>query len=275
MGWKRNPTISWSQMSLKDEAAEKRIVMDLLDRKVISAESALTFLGFDNEVEMRRKLREMREAEKSGLPHSVGPFEQAVQVQQGKDPGSRGADLGEKDLEVRKEDLAEKRKIMKEKPAPGQTGPSRGPGRPNNKGDESSRRQKKQREARVTATLETSALENGAKNREKVENWWKPRYLEAVQKDNLRQLTADEKSVYNDCVLAIYSRIPLYSTVSEEMIARAAEEVMEGGVYVNALFNEVRHDLIEAFREQNGRKPITREMKQLENKAYILYRQSQ
>ncbi len=271
MGWSTKPVIHWSQMSLKDEAAEKRIVMDLLDRKVISAESALSFLGFDKDIEMRRKQREDKVSDRTGVVHSVGPFEQGVQVQQGEDPGTRSADLGEKDLDLRKEDLAEKRKIMEQKQKEqGQTGPSRGPGRPVNQGDEESRRQKTERKPRVTATM----VEHGMRNRKLVENWWKPRYLEALGKDNLRQLTADERAAYDDCIRAIYSRVPMYSNLTEESVERAATEIMEGGVYVNSQFAEIRQELIESFRRENGRKPVTSEMKRLDSEAYAAYRQT-
>ena len=286
MGWKTSPFISWNQISLKDEAAEKRIVMDLLDRKVISAETALNFMGFNNEVEFERKKSEDKKSDKTGIVHSVGPYEEAVRVQNESDPGRLGIGIQEKQLEQNAEfkdkDIEHQQEMAKEankvkqqqaaKPS-GSSGPRRGPGRPANKGDESTRKQKKSRSPSVTGSVEPFLVEAGLKTRENVEAWWKPRYLESLSKANLRQLSAEEKATYNSCILAIYTEISLGSSGSAEQIEQAATTALEGGLRIDADFMSIRAELVDAFRTEHGRRPVLKELKVLESTAYTIHRQ--
>ena len=265
MGWKTDPIISWSQMSLKDEAAEKRIVMDLLDRKVISSESALNFLGFNKEVEMRRKIREDKLSDKTGVVHSVGPYEEAVRVQGDNDPARLNIDNQKEQMKMQEKISREQMKNQQ------QNGPSRGPGRTPDRGDESSRKQTKQREARVTATDIDKAL----KNRDSVEQWFKPRFLESVNKDNLRQLTAEEKSAFNACVLAIYSQTPNVESITDELINTYACKILEQGGFSNKSYLDIRSKLITEFEEKSKMPAKTNDIKIIDAHSYLLYKNNQ
>lgn len=270
MGWKRDPIISWSQMSLKDEAAEKRIVMDLLDRKVISAESALNFLGFDKDVEMRRKVREDKLTDKSGTVHSVGPYEEAVRVQGDSDPARLGIDVQEKQLEIQEKAAEEQTRVAKQQAKETkQDGPSRGPGRTADRGDTSSRRQTKERKPRVTAVN----LEVALKNRESIEDWFKPLYLESIKKSNLRQLTAKEKRNFNSCILAIYASMPNVENYTESLISAYANKLLQTGFKIDSKYRNIRSDLIEQFVKENNCKPKINGMKKIDSESYIIYKQ--
>lgn len=52
--WDIEPKIRFGQMNLRNEAAEKQIMMNLVDRNIISAETMLEYLGEDFNVELSR-----------------------------------------------------------------------------------------------------------------------------------------------------------------------------------------------------------------------------
>ncbi len=54
MGWKEIPHIRFGRMNLRDEKAEKQILIELMDRKVISAETVLQHMGEKQAIETQR-----------------------------------------------------------------------------------------------------------------------------------------------------------------------------------------------------------------------------
>lgn len=75
MNFKDIPVINFSNMSLRDEAAEKLLIMNLLDRNVISVESVQKTFGFDFMIELQRMKdeRDIRDKDKPVL-EKAGPF---------------------------------------------------------------------------------------------------------------------------------------------------------------------------------------------------------
>lgn len=83
MGWRNMPVISFSTMSLRDEAAEKQLLLNLLDRGIISVEAVLAVFGKDYMVEIERLREEQKlRTTESGLLERAGPFYRPVSVMQ-------------------------------------------------------------------------------------------------------------------------------------------------------------------------------------------------
>lgn len=74
MGIKRKATLVFDQMSLTDEAAEKRLLIDLADRGLISWESLQERFNLVPEIESVRYKREKKAREKGKMPEQGGPF---------------------------------------------------------------------------------------------------------------------------------------------------------------------------------------------------------
>ena len=104
MGFKRLPVIGFGRMSLRDEAAEKQLLVQLLDRGVISVESIHAAFGYDFMVELQnlrdeQKLRDeeppvMERAGPYHRPNSVvdRQFEHQVRLQRARTNQGGGGD---------------------------------------------------------------------------------------------------------------------------------------------------------------------------------------
>lgn len=260
MGFSVAPTIFWDQMNLRDEAAEKRILLELLDRKVISSETALMQLGFNREIEYSRKIREGKQVDKTGVVNSVGPFEDAVRIQHDKDPAQRSVD-------VQRENNAERNQIMKTS----RTGPTAGPGRPAGRGDPSSRRQQVKRDTKPQGmgSQDPILIENAQNLRESVENWYKDLYLKSIDKQNLRQLSMAERDVYDKSVFILFSNMPDYE-FNATTIENVALDVIHNGLRMNTQMKEVKNVLLTEFRAERGRKPNMGETREIEARAFVI-----
>lgn len=76
MGFKTYPTATFNPLSLTDEIAEKQIIMQLVDRGIISYESAQSNLGYDPRIERDRREKELPDIEKGILGFAGNPFQQ-------------------------------------------------------------------------------------------------------------------------------------------------------------------------------------------------------
>lgn len=74
MGFRKPAQIHFDRMTLSDEAAEKALVIQLLDRDVISSESTLERFGEFPELERHRLNKEYRQRANDTLPQKAGSF---------------------------------------------------------------------------------------------------------------------------------------------------------------------------------------------------------
>jgi len=74
MGHRDIPKVRFGRMSLRDEKAEKQLILNLLDRNIISIEAVLEAFGEDFEIELERLRDEEKIREESGLLTKHGPF---------------------------------------------------------------------------------------------------------------------------------------------------------------------------------------------------------
>jgi len=290
MGWKRAPIITWDKMNLRDEAAEKRILIELRDRKVISNETLLDQLEFNNEIEMSRKAREDKMSEKSGVIQSVGPFEEQVRVQKDEDPQRLGIDIQKDSLE-QSERMADKQLEMNEKlkdkeievkkqQTKNTTAPKSGPGRPADKGDPDSRKQKKRR-SDIPKPVQGSSvgadlIEHALSSRSVIDHYLKPKFLESLSKTNLRQLTKDEKNTYNKLVERIWALSNPHSeeAVTPKWVEKIAKMIVDGSIEKLDDSNSVNStygSLVGEYREDNHRFPSERISRELFATALVLF----
>jgi hypothetical protein len=74
MGHRDIPTIKFGQMSLKDEQAEKNLIIQLLDRNIISAEAVHEIFGMDTVTELERMRLEKKIADEEDVMVKHGPY---------------------------------------------------------------------------------------------------------------------------------------------------------------------------------------------------------
>lgn len=74
MGWSKAPTIQFDNMILKDETAEKSLLIQLLDRNLVSEELVVKMFGAIPEIENSRKKREKKERDSGKRQEMYGPY---------------------------------------------------------------------------------------------------------------------------------------------------------------------------------------------------------
>lgn len=74
MGHRQIPIVKFGQMSLRDEEAQKKLIVQLIDRNLISAESVHEVFGMNTEVEIERMRREQKLADEQELLIKFGPY---------------------------------------------------------------------------------------------------------------------------------------------------------------------------------------------------------
>lgn len=79
MGFDSYPEPSFNPLSLTDEIAEKQLIMQLIDRQVISYETAVDRLGYDYSTELKRKTMEQPLVEAGLMGIVGGPYNQTAQ----------------------------------------------------------------------------------------------------------------------------------------------------------------------------------------------------
>jgi hypothetical protein len=278
MGWKKSPVITWDQMNLRDEAAEKRIIVELVDRKIISAESALDALGFDSTIEMSRKIREQKLAQKSGVAVSVGPFEESVRVQQDKDPAKLGVEVQNKQLDMQRE-MQEKDINIRKQEVKNNSAPRAGPGRPADKGDPSSRKQKVSRETKPAGmgSYDQTVIAKVHFYRKHIEDYIKPLFLKSLDKTNLRNVTKAEKLTYDQLVRSIlnFANPYLESSLSDEWIADTALDIANGQEFLTTSYgstvNSIYKDLMLDYKTVENKPPDINSQNDLFAKALVLF----
>ena len=260
MGWKTAPIITWDRMNLRDEASRERILIELRDRKIISNESLLDQLDMNNDIEMARKKREDKQANRMDIPQSVGPFEEQVRVQNDEDPARLTIDLNEKQLEQNAEfkdkDLAQQEKLAKEA-AKNTTAPKPGPGRPGGKGDPNSRSQKKKRDTKPAGmgSISPELISKAHISRVIIEDYFKPKYLESLGKDNLRKLTKDEKNTYESLITAIWSLANPTKSITPAWVKESCANVSDGNTKPNSKVLNLHNEKVVGFRIDKARQP--------------------
>jgi hypothetical protein len=80
MGHREIPIIKFGQMSLKDEQAEKTLILQLLDRNIISAERVHEVFDIETEIEIERMRREKQLIDEEDIMTKFGPFKDPMNM---------------------------------------------------------------------------------------------------------------------------------------------------------------------------------------------------
>lgn len=132
MGHRDIPRVRFGKMSLRDEKAEKQLIMALMDRNVISIEAVLEAFGEDFEIELERLRDEKKIAESEEILLKHGPFTDPMATMSDEEVMEKEDERLDKEADrAMKEKQADRRAQMRmQKQTPRQT-PN---GRPGNTG---------------------------------------------------------------------------------------------------------------------------------------------
>tara|TARA_R100000808_G_scaffold3827_2_gene13118 strand:- start:4020 stop:6197 length:2178 start_codon:yes stop_codon:yes gene_type:complete len=289
MGFRFPAKVHFDQMVLSDEAAEKNLLIQLVDRDLISGETVQERFGEIPEIERIRIKREHQNRVREKSPPKASPYHNPQHRQDlekialtkdalsphdlglrpsdesGPHPLTNPDDRSEFDEEEEFKKMERKQQIMK--PSQKEFTPKGRPedGRPKNSKDKTQRKQKVVKTRQAASDLANLMLWASSVQKD-ISDVLNPALLHSYGKSNLRGLTKAQMDELEYIKLCILSNIKPYSTVDAELLA----SILEAGTPADKQMLEVYKQLTVDFAVANDRNPNIEEKRSLQSSAYAL-----
>lgn len=274
MGFRYPAQVTFANINLHDEQAEKALWIQLRDRHLISQKTLQEKFGVVTEIEDVRIKRE------AGEP-LIGPYTDGeptlsmhkIYAQRGVvSPSETGTELKER-KSGEKNAIEQQGKIqidaVKARPEP--TGPTGvgGQGRPGKSKDKKKRKQRatkprstaEQREQLVSLTVYANQLQN------QLDQIVNPYYLTKFKKKNLRQLTGAEVKEMDKFKFDILFNCEFDPSPEASLLTAMSKSVVVYD-YVEATYNK----FIEKYIELKEENPSYEELKQVRSSLYAMFK---
>lgn len=264
MNWAHAPKLAFDEMILSDEAAEKALIVQLVDRDIISQEAVQEYFGYIPEIENARIKRNMSSIKNKNKPAKASPFHNAnfnsdakkILLQTGTiTPSEAGVDLYEKDPN-------------ETVPAIPQTNPQQPGykpkvpgGRPKNVVETQKRKKKPNFKPRTNAKLLMWANKAYAS----INKILTPALVASYGKNNLRQLTEKEFEQVEQIKFDVLCSLPAYTKVNESVVQTCLKSNLTASENVKRTFT----DLLLEFTHDSTEKPTVEEVRQLQVLSYV------
>ena len=278
MGFTKAPTIEFDHMILKDEAAEKALLIQLLDRNLVSEEMVLDVFGATPEIESARRKRETRERKSGRRTEKLGPYDKDKMHDLVKIALARGF--------INAEDVGIESSVETEQPVdeetPGtevenkegdRTGKS-GEGRPkNSKDDPGLNRDRQFKPGSKAGLVENlgdflSVMSWAKQAQNTISAIVQPGLLKHYGKKNMRSLSSSEALESEKIKFAILSNCDLNSTIDEKYIAGLVSQKPALPKGLSSLYSSLH----EAHVNNVKREPSIDEVRNIQAAAYAIFK---
>ena len=260
MGFSTPATLHFEHMILSDETAEKNLLMQLVDRDIISVETLRERLGELNDVENSRIKTEARKRYQRQMPPKADPFHNGNADSEYRKIALQRGEIGIDDVTT----LKPKEQSPISTP-PGLQNNKKSPnnnGRPKFAQDTKPRKQKRVLPKSKPALA--SLLVWSAEAQKVISNIINPAMLNHYNKKNLRELTKAELTDLEEIKFRVLCSLTPYDLINEEKIAL----ILENNPKVSPSQNEMKTQLKAEFIENQGRTPSIDELRQIYNLTY-------
>lgn len=252
MGFRLPAQIHFDSVILSDETTERKLLIDLADRDIISNETLLERFGELPTIEKVRVTREERQRQADIVPDKAGPYHNPNH----KKDMEKIQKQGDINMKLKKEDVKRQKQAV-----PQQKDIVREAGRPDGATDEGPRKRR-----RVNPrTSEASEILWAIEAQDKISEIMNPIILEHFGKADTRSLTKDQVSHLDSLKTAIFANLGVSSKVTAEVI----KTVMDNGISVPVEFVKNLEANVLEFSELNSRQPNTNELKVIKASAFI------
>lgn len=256
MGFRKLPKIKWGRSNLTDVKTEQALIIQLMDRGVLSAETALKYFDEDLQIEVERQKREKKIAEKEGMGilDKRGPYQRPEDtVKSGVVPVGWTENIDKKKLQ---DSIFAPKGIG----APSKTGLSNG--RPPGSRDSTKRPIKtvKPRGRNLAQSIEIygQLYNKGHSLYDNVEKILTNQVLQAKGLKYYKQLGKEDKSSLESSVVNILSQITPDLSISEQVIANLSQTIAS-----NSLFQDILNNKLNTFKQNYARVPTKEERKEI------------
>lgn len=259
---------------LSDDSAEKKLLIELVDRDLVSDEFLRERFGADPEIEEARIRRQHRKREEGALPPKAGPYHLDSQqkahlerlfVQTGElTPSQVGLEYEDPEPgEVPPADKQAERKLTEvETKAPPKPG-----GRPKGAGDSVKRKQKRVTPKQSSSAEYLRAVLWADDALARIDGALKGPFLESRGKQNMRQVSAADADAFEELKFSVLCGVPFGAAVGEEAVRAALEELPPVPEFVAELYRATAR----MHEEQSGSEPPVEQCRRMRAMAYALY----
>lgn len=247
MGFKRIPAINFGTMSLRDEAAEKQLIIQLLDRGIISAEKASEVFGVTYMIELERIKSEQQIRE-----DNPGVLEKA-------DPYHRPFSVMEKQTELSIQIEKVKQGFHRDSDFPKNTDDNGGGDNPsgdqprddgnNSPGRPPSTKDTKPRDQRTPTTQSILYIAaNGLLDQ--IDKLIDDSYLKQFNIKNMRSLTKAQRTELDGVKRSILSVLRPGDIVTKEFVAKKLDIAQNNTSCMETVFNKLVVDFIASTKKE-------------------------
>jgi hypothetical protein len=280
LGWTKAPTVQFDHMILKDEAAEKALLIQLLDRNLISEEMVIEMFGAVPELENSRKRREEKQrlagkrAEKYG-PYHKDKIHELVKIALGR--GFIGPDQAGLEIEESPEETPFEQQMKQKQQSPnpttdnGQNGKN-GQGRPKNSKDTPGTNRDRKFDSRSSYDIASdigdflNGISDAKQLQSEISTCISSGILKHYGKKNMRSLTAKECVDVETTKFKILSNLPKNSAISEQVVA----DILSKNPQIPNDFSKCYNALASSHADSVKRPPTIEEIRNLQAATYSL-----
>lgn len=269
------PKIIYDFMVFADEAAEKKLWIDLLDRGIVSAETIHEVFGRYPKFETNRIKKEFRSMENGSMPDKASPFHnpdkdhelKKIVLQSGTvSPSEVGVELEPK--KPGEEVPMEKEAKLMPKPAPTPFSSTTkkkkgGVGRPKNVKETRKRKPKPKGKPSTKAALFAWAMSSY----DKISEMLNPIFLKSIGKSNMRKLTTEEMSSFELAKFGVLCDIEAFKEINEESVKAVLDNPKKTYKEVFPLYQSS----LSEFISMHDKEPTIEEIRLLYSSAYATY----
>ena len=298
MGFRLPAKVHFDQMVLSDEASEKNLLIQLVDRNIISAETVVERFGEIPEIEKIRIRREERDRQVESIPQKASPYHnpqhrndlEKIALQKDNmspedlglvpstetgghpltNPNDRRSD---EKIQEKKEEMQDKQddryqkkieqKVEKQEKDFDPTGRPED-GRPKNSRDKQKRKQREVKPRQSVGEDFVSLNLWASKAQKDIGNTLQDSVLSHYGKKNLRGLTKQQINSFETMKLSVLCGMSPYQEITAEAIHKT---LSSNSSITKDVSNQVRR-LKKSFSSKNDRQPNIDELRQIYASAY-------
>jgi hypothetical protein len=269
MGFKLPAQIVFDQHTLSDEAAEKRLLIDLMDRDLISEEALQERFDFIPEIETVRRKREMRKRESGKLPQKAGPWHNPQRIDDLKKMWVQMGVMTPKDFDIELEQDQVLQESINQKPESNsneQAGGLSGQGRPVGIKD-SEKRKKKEIKPRTAAKL-VEVMSWAESSQKIISEYVNSAYLSFIKKKSIRELSSQEFESLEKTKFHILCQVKPLQQVDKKIVGEIISNKME----IPARIKTILSIAMKNYIDKEGSNPNTETRRKIEASSVAIFR---
>lgn len=259
MGFSSPAVLHFDHMILNDEAAERKLLIDLADRDIISIETLRNRFNEDNKIEETRVRQEVKKREKGQMPtykadpYHGGSFEdyKKIALQQGRIDIDDVTDIDPNPVKKEEPDSGKKEEKRRDVKLAG---------RPKFSKDTAPRKQ------RSVTPRTTAAMLWADQAQKQISNVLNSPLLAHYGKKNLRQLSKEQAMAMESIKFSVLCNIEPHAEITPESLVA----VLDQNPQIPSANAQIKEELYQDFMSQNSRNPNIDELRHIHTLAYSL-----